>query len=101
MNNDEKEEKLISLLAARRSEAFWAGQKAEIIGAIGEKTELARSPWLLIPASVMAAFLVFMLARGPGQPRVEEFPVVTTAFLEHLDLLDDMDVLEALREEEL
>ena len=100
MTDDEKEEKLIALLVTRRSDAFWAGQKARIMTAVTLKSGLARS-WLLAPAAAIAALLVVVLARGPHQLPVVEAPVVTTAFLEHLDMLDDMDVLEVVREEEL
>ena len=100
MKDEEKEEKLIELLAPRRSDAFWAGQKARIMAATAEKAALARV-WLLAPAAVAAALLVVLLARDPRQLPVGEPPTVSTAFLEHLDLLDDMDVLEAVPEEEL
>jgi len=100
MKDEEKEEKLIALLAPRRSEAFWAMQKARIMAAAAEKPGLARA-WLLAPAAVAAALLVVVLARGPRQLPVAEPATVSTAFLEHLDLLDDMDVLEAVPEEEL
>ena len=98
MKDEEKEDKLVSLLAARRSEAFWARQKAEIMSAAGGKRLVMRL-WLLAPAAAMAAMLV--LARGPRQPLPEVQVAVSTAFLENLDLLDDMDVLEAVTEEEL
>lgn len=98
--NDEKEEKLISLLAARRSDAFWSRQKAAILSAAGEGTAPRRA-WLLAPAAALAALLVLLLARGPRQQLPDDTQTVSAAFIEHLDLLDDMDVLEAIPEEEL
>ena len=95
--NDEKEKKLFSLLAARRSEAFWAAQGARIRSAAAARRP-ARA-WLLVPAAA-AAVLVALLAR----PRVVPAPPeaqVSAAFLEHLDLLDDLDVLEAVPEDKL
>jgi len=100
MKDEEKEEKLIALLAPRRSEVFWSRQKAQIMAAAAQKRGLMRV-WVLAPAAAIAALLVVVLARGPRQPPQEEPQVVSTAFLEHLDLLDDMDVLEAVPEEEL
>ncbi len=98
MNEEEKEEKLLSLLSARRSPAFWSAQRARILSAAPQRS--ARGPaWLLLPASV--ALLVAVLVRAPRTPEVQEPPAITAAFIEHLDLLDDMDVLEALPEGEL
>jgi len=98
MNDNEKEEKLLSLLAARRSEAFWSAQRARILSA-APRGRSAAPAWLLLPAG--AALLVAVLVRAPRPPEVQEPPAVTAAFIEHLDLLDDMDVLEALPEGEL
>lgn len=98
--NYEKEEKLISLLAVRRGAAFWPRQKAAILRAAGEERGPRRA-WLLAPAAALAAILVLVLARGP-QERLPDGPgAVSAAFIEHLDLLADMDVLEAIPEEEL
>lgn len=99
MKDHEKEEKLTALLAPRRSPAFWAGQKARIMAAAAEGRAFSRA-WLLAPA-VAAALLLLMPGREPRQPVIDTEPAVTTAFLEHLDFLDDMDVLEAMPEEEL
>lgn len=96
MNDDEKEKKLLSLMAAPRPEAFWARQKAGIISAAA--VHGASRAWVLAPAA--AAVLLVLLAK----PRVAPPPpeaAVSTAFLEHLDMLDDMDVLEAVPEDEL
>ncbi|HAN03836.1 MAG: hypothetical protein A2X29_05885 [Elusimicrobia bacterium GWA2_64_40] len=98
--NEEKESKLVSLLAARRSEAFWRRQKAGILRAAVEERGPRRA-WLLAPAAALAALLVLVLARNPRQPVLDEPQAVSAAFIEHLDLLDDMDVLEAVPEEEL
>ena len=49
----------------------------------------------------MAAIVIFALARAPHQAPPPAQQAVSTAFLENLDLLDDMDVLEAVREEDL
>ena len=98
--NDEKEEKLLSLLAARRGDAFWRRQKAGILQAAGEGRRELRA-WVLAPAAALAAVLVLVLARAPRQPIPDEPQAVSAAFIEHLDLLDDMDVLEAVPEEEL
>jgi len=98
--NDEKEEKLLSLLAARRGETFWRRQKAGILRAAVEERGPRRT-WLLAPAAALAALLVLVLARGPRQPLPDEPQGVSAAFIEHLDLLADMDVLEAVSEEEL
>lgn len=99
MKDGEKEKKLISLLAVRRPEAFWRGQKAAIIGAAREDRG-ASGAWLLAPAAAVAVLAVF-LARPPGPAPEPETQSVSAAFLEHLDLLDDMDVLEAVPENEL
>ncbi|HAF94461.1 MAG: hypothetical protein A2X34_07855 [Elusimicrobia bacterium GWC2_51_8] len=102
MKGKDKDEKLILLLAARKPDEFWARQKAEIMAAAGEKRGLTRSPWLLAPAAaVAAAMLVLVLARVPRHAPADAPQAVSTAFLENLDLLDDMDVLEAVTEEEL
>lgn len=98
--NDEKEEKLISLLAVRRGAAFWPRQKAAILRLAGEERG-ARPAWLLAPAAALAAILVLVLARGPRQELPSDPQAVSVAFIEHLDLLADMDVLEAIPEEEL
>ncbi len=99
MKDEEEDEKLIPLLSARRSEAFWNAQKAEILSAAGSRSGIRRA-WLLVPAAAMAALLVLALGRGhrvnPDTP-----PAVSTAFLENLDLLDDMDVLEAIPDGDL
>ena len=100
MKDTEREEKLISLLAARRTDAFWAGQKARVTAAAAERRGLAGA-WMLAPAAAMAAVVIFALARAPHQAPPAAPQAVSTAFLENLDLLDDMDVLEAVREEDL
>jgi len=97
MKDKEKEEKLLSLLVPRRSDVFWARQKAQIMAAVAAKRGFSRA-WLLAPAGVMAALLVFALARAPRQLPMNEAPAISTAFLENLDLLDDMDILEAVPE---
>jgi hypothetical protein len=97
---DLNEEKLTSLLAPRRSEAFWAGQKARIMSASREKRALPRA-WLAVPALAAVALLLLVPGRAPRQPAADTDAAVTTAFLEHLDFLADMDVLEAVPEEEL
>lgn len=99
MKDEEKEDRLVSLLAARRSEAFWAAQRARITAGAVRKRVPARA-WLLAPAAAAAAVLIVLLAK-PQLPVPAPETVVSTAFLEHLDLLDDMDVLEAVSEEEL
>ncbi|HBB67751.1 MAG: hypothetical protein A2X28_06145 [Elusimicrobia bacterium GWA2_56_46] len=98
MKDDEKDGKLLSLMEVRRPEAFWQRQRNAIIGAAAEKRGPSRA-WLLAPAAVAA--LVFFLARLPGPAPEPDAQIVSTAFLEHLDLLDDMDVLEAVPENEL
>lgn len=100
MNDEEKEKKLVSLLAPRRPEAFWARQKAEILSALPGAGGPFRA-WLLAPAAAAAAVLVLLLARPQGPAPQPAAPAVSTAFLENLDLLDDMDVLEAVPEKDL
>lgn len=100
MKDEEKEKKLISLLAVERPEAFWTRQKKEIIGTVSGKRMTSRA-WLLVPATAMAGLLVFAAGRGSRQVVLDEAPSVSTAFLENLDLLDDMDVLEAIPEGDL
>ncbi|HBA59265.1 MAG TPA: hypothetical protein DCZ92_00290 [Elusimicrobia bacterium] len=100
MNDDEKDKKLLSLLAAPQSEAFWTRQKEAIIAATRRKSGPARA-WLLVPAAGLAALLVAVFGSQLQGPRSDAPQAVSTAFLEHLDLLDDMDVLEAIPEEEL
>ena len=99
MKDEEKENELLSLLAVRRPEAFWLRQKNAITRAAYEKNAVSRA-WLLAPAAAAAAVLVMFLARTPQQAPAPE-TLVSTAFLENLDLLDDMDVLEAVPENEL
>lgn len=103
---EEKEKKLISLLAVERPEAFWAAQRERIMSA-ATRPRPARF-WL--PAAVVAAVMIAALAlpwrtdRPPvtlQAPLPADEPPVSPAFLEHLDLLADMDVLESLPEEEL
>lgn len=95
--NDEKEKELLSLLAVRRREAFWAGQRARILSAARPRSARA---WLVAPVMAAAAALVVLLAR-PGVKEPPPEAAVSTAFLDNLDMLDDMDVLEAVPEEEL
>lgn len=99
MKDEEKEKKLLSLLAVGRPEAFWARQKQEISGAVSGKHRVFRA-WLLVPAAAMAALLVLALGRGHRVSH-DAPPAVSTAFLENLDLLDDMDVLEAIPDGDL
>jgi hypothetical protein len=99
MKDEEKDEKLIALLAARRSEAFWNARKAGILAGAGARSGVRRA-WLLVPAAAMAALLVLALGRG-HRVNLDAPPAVSTAFLENLDLLDDMDVLEAIPDGDL
>ncbi|MDD2805171.1 MAG: hypothetical protein PHV33_06420 [Elusimicrobiales bacterium] len=100
MNDEEREKKLLSLLAPRRSEAFWAAQRSRALaGTAGKRA--SRRAWLLAPAAALAALLVILSARAPHRQPPADSPAVSTAFIEHLDLLDDMDVLEAIGEEDL
>ena len=101
MKDEEKDEKLISLLAVRRSDVFWARQKTEIMS-IATQKHVAQRAWLLAPVLGMAALLVMVMSpRAPRQLPADGDKVVNTAFIEHLDMLADMDVLEAVPEEEL
>jgi len=97
--NDDKEKRLISLLAVRRHEAFWQRQEKEILAAAAGRPS-HRKAWLLAPAAALAA-LLFFTAKPQTPAPAPENQLVSTAFLEHLDLLDDMDVLEAVPENEL
>ena len=65
-----------------------------------EKRGLART-WFLVPAAAMVVMMALVLARGPHRPLAGEPQAVSAAFLENLDMLDDLDVLEAVSEEEL
>jgi len=96
--NEDKEKKLISLLAVRRHEAFWQRQEKEILAAVAGRPS-HRKAWLLAPAAALAALLFF--TSRPQTPAPSPESLVSTAFLEHLDMLDDMDVLEAVPENEL
>lgn len=96
--NEDKEKKLISLLAVRRHDAFWQRQEKEILAAAAGRPS-HRKAWLLAPAAALAALLFF--TGRPQTPAPAPENLVSTAFLEHLDLLDDMDVLEAVPENEL
>lgn len=95
--NEDKEKKLVSLMAVRRSEAFWERQK-DVIRNRASAPSRPRA-WLLVPAAAAAA-LAFMLVR-PADRLPPPETAVSTAFLENLDMLDDLDVLEAIPEEEL
>ncbi len=99
MNDEEKEKKLLSALAVSRPEAFWARQRAAIRAAAGP----ARRPraWLLLPAAGLAALLVAVLAERTRRPSAPEPQAVSLAFIEHMDMLADMDVLEAVPEGKL
>lgn len=100
MNDTGKEEKLISLLEVRRTDEFWAEKKEAILAAARPLPAVART-WLLVPAAALAMVLVLVLSRVPKpEPAAVQQPV-SVAFLEHLDFLDDMDVLEAISEDEL
>ncbi len=96
MNADDKEKKLLGLLAPRRSEAFWAGRRAEIVSS-ARRRPLGRL--VMVPALGVAVALLIVLLH----PRKEapDRAVVSAAFLENLDMLDDMDVLEAVPEDRL
>ena len=96
--NEEKEKKLYSLLAAKRPEVFWARQKAAILA--GTSIRRPSIAWLLAPAAAAAALLLFFFPKYAHFSPPEE-AAVSTAFLEHIDLLDDMDVIEAVPEDEL
>lgn len=96
--NEDKEKELISLLAVRRHEAFWQRQKKEILASSCARPS-HRKAWILAPAAALAALLFF--TGRPQTPAPAPESLVSTAFLEHLDLLDDMDVLEAVPENEL
>ncbi len=98
MNDEANEKKLLSALAVRRPESFWAGQRAAIGGALRPP---ARAPWVLLPAAALAAFLVVVLAEKTRRPFVPEPQAVSLAFIEHMDMLADMDVLEAVPEGKL
>lgn len=100
MKDDEKEKKLIELMAVERPEAFWLRQKRAISGAAAG-SRAASKTWLLMPAAAAAALAVIFLVRQPEPAADYKVPSVSTAFLENLDLLDDMDVLEAVPESEL
>ncbi len=95
MNGDEKDKRLFSLMAVRRGEAFWAGRRAAIISAVAEKGQARR---VVLPALGLAAALLLVLLAPWRRPEPEQ-PAVSAAFLENIDMLDDMDVLEALPEE--
>jgi hypothetical protein len=97
--NDEKEKKLFSLMAARRHEAFWQRQKKEILAAAAGAPS-RRTTWLLAPVAALSAMLFFAVKPQTPAP-APETQLVSAAFLENLDLLDDMDVLEAVPENEL
>ncbi|HAT72304.1 MAG TPA: hypothetical protein DCS63_05760 [Elusimicrobia bacterium] len=99
MKEEEKEKELAALLAVRRPEDFWLRQKNAIISAASEKRAPARA-WLLMPVAAAAALMLVFLARTPVRVPGPE-TLISTAFLDHLDLLDDMDVLEAVPENEL
>lgn len=96
--NEDKEKKLISLMAVRRHDAFWQRQEKEILAAAAGRPS-HRKAWLLAPAAALAALLFF--TGRPQTPVPAPENLVSTAFLEHLDMLDDMDVLEAVPENEL
>ncbi len=98
MKDEEIVKKLAPLLAVRRPEEFWRRQKKNIIGAAPGHSTVSGT-WLLVPAAAAAALVIF-LAREPRGP-APEARAVSPAFLEHLDLLSDMDVLEAVPEKEL
>ena len=97
--NEEKEKELLSLLAVKRHEAFWQRQKREILARAGAAPS-HRKAWLLASAAAAAA-LFFFISRPQAPAPVPVAQLVSTAFLEHLDMLDDMDVLEAVPENEL
>ncbi len=97
--NDEKEKKLLSLLEVRRPEAFWNRQRGGILAAAAAPRH--RAAWMLVPAAAAAALLLMLLGR-PKAPAPQPGPqMVSVSFLENLDMLADMDVLEAVPESEL
>jgi len=100
MKDEQKEQKILSMMAARRPDGFWEAQKKRILGAVEENPRNYRA-WLFAPVAAAAVVMVFVLARGPSQVTPDEPGSVSTAFLDHLDLLDDMDVIESVPEEEL
>lgn len=101
MNAEEKEKKLLSLLRVERGEAFWSARR-ETISAAARADRPAGRAWLLLPAAAAAVLLLFVLPERSGPPKPPPAEAsVSGAFLENLDLLADMDVLESLPEEVL
>lgn len=101
MNAEEREKKLLNLMRVERGEAFWAARR-EAISAAARADRPAGRAWLLVPAAAAAALLLVAMPERGGPPQVPPMEAsVSGAFLENLDLLADMDVLESLPEEVL
>lgn len=99
MNDEEKEKRVLSALAVSRPERFWAVQKAAIEAAV--RPPANRGAWLLLPAAGLAALLVAVMVEKAHRQAAPEPQAVSLAFIEHMDMLADMDVLEAVPEGKL
>ncbi len=97
--NEEKEMKLLSLMAVGRSDGFWLRQRNHILARTSVSGRGA-GRWLLVPAAALAAMLLFVARHRPEAP-VHEVQKVEISFLENLDLLSDMDVLESIPEDKI
>ncbi len=99
---DELEKGIHDLLAAGvpADDAFWARQRAEIMGRVGPR----RAPWrrwgaVTAAAGALAVFALFRPVRPPRSPiPPQDMELVQNLDLaENLDILEDLDVLEASR----
>jgi hypothetical protein len=98
--DDPDDRRLADLLKVRRSETFWAAQRGRVNGRLDAAAGRAGlRAWVLVPSAVAAAVVGLVLARQPW--RTAPAPGPEPGLLEHLDMLEDMDVLESLTKENL
>lgn len=94
---DFPEEKLLDLLRVSKPEGFWLRQRNEILAKIQAPHPSRVSGWRLTPVFAAALAFAFFLFQKRMAYHPHDIPSVHEwAFLEQLDLLEDLDVIEAM-----
>ncbi|NLO91588.1 MAG: hypothetical protein GX410_06325 [Elusimicrobia bacterium] len=100
-DSEQNDRELFSRLGVRKPDEFWEKQRADVMKALPER-RTARQPlarWQLAPvlaALLIAAAWLFRHEKPLPAPQQNE-----TQMLEHLDMLDNMDLLERIPDKEL
>lgn len=92
------DDKLFKLLKVERPETFWAAQKARIMDRV--RASRPAAPWWVLAPALAGALALTVFWRGePRELKQGEVPPQAEwALLEQLDLLEDLDTVEALGE---